>query len=124
MSALRRRHFTIYVSSAGRVFARSTRTDGPGPGLTGVKDVDPGGNAFRFQGNSLVGTILLVSGASQMTISFDGAFQSCSVNAMAGRKSGHALKFKGVDGVTYEALGPPTISGQTCSITAGNLLAN
>jgi hypothetical protein len=53
----------FYISSAGRVFSRVTRQDGP---LTQTKDAAPGdaANTLRFEGSRLVGVMPFVSGAA------------------------------------------------------------
>lgn len=113
---------TIYVSSAGRVFARAYRRDG---NQSETKDAGPGdaGNTFRFAGDKLVGVMKFPSGAAQMSISFDAGGQSCSAAIFAGRENGRALKWKGVDGTMLEATGAATFSNVSCSISAGNGLS-
>jgi hypothetical protein len=110
---------TIYISSAGRIFARIYRRDG---GKSEQKDAGPSdsGNTLRFAGDKLVGVMKFPSGAAQMTISFDAGGQSCSADIVAGRENGQALRWKGVDGMMREATGAPTFSNISCSITAGN----
>jgi hypothetical protein len=110
---------TIYISSAGRVFARVVRHDGR---HVEQKDAGPSdaGNTYRFAGDKLIGVMKFPSGAAQMTISFDGGGQSCSAAIVAGRENGQALKWKGVDGMLREATGPATFSNVSCSIAPGN----
>jgi len=110
---------TVYVSSAGRIFARVLRRDG---NASQVKEAGPSesGNTFRFAGDRLVGVMQFPSGASQMTISFDGQGQSCSAAIVAGRDSGRPIRWKGVDGMINEATGPVTFSNVSCSISPGN----
>jgi hypothetical protein len=110
---------TIYISSAGRVFARVVRRDG---NQSQTKDAAPSdaGNTYRFAGDKLVGVMQFPSGAAQMTISFDAGGQSCSAAIVAGRENGHALKWKGVDGMMREATGAATFSNISCSISPGN----
>jgi len=108
---------TIYVSSAGRVFARVARRDG---NAAETKERGPGDNSLRFVGDKLVGVMQFVSGAAQMTISFDPSGQSCSASIVAGRDSGRAIKWKMVDGSVREATGAPTFSNVSCSISSGN----
>ena len=50
-----------------------------------------------------------VSGAAQMSITFQGG-SSCDANIAVGRDQGRPLKWKGVNGMTYEATGPATVS--------------
>jgi len=110
---------TIYISSAGRVFARVDRRDGR---ATQQKDAGPGSaaNTLHFAGNKLVGVMKFPSGAAQMTISFDPGGQSCSATAFAGREGGRNLRWKGVDGAMREGTGPATITVTSCSVSAGN----
>jgi hypothetical protein len=110
---------TVYISSAGRIFARVSRRDG---GAAETREAGPGesGQAFHFAGDKLVGVMQFASGASQMTISFDAAGQSCSAVIVAGRDNGRPIRWKGVDGTMNEASGPATFSNISCSISPGN----
>jgi hypothetical protein len=110
---------TIYISSAGRVFARVVRHDG---NRSETKEAGPSdtGNTYRFAGDKLVGVMQFPSGAAQMTISFDAGGQSCSAAIVAGRDNGQPLRWKGVDGMMREATGPATFSNISCSISSGN----
>ena len=85
----------MYVSSAGRVFSRTARQAGR---ASESKDVAPGGadGAPRTEGNTIVGTLGLGTGASRMVVSFDGAFQSCTASVIVGRESGRAFTWKGI----------------------------
>lgn len=111
---------TIYISSAGRVFARMTRQD---RNRTASYNMAPGESTYRFAGDKLIGNVVYVSGASQMIISFDPSGQSCSATLQIGRDSGRPLSWKGNNGVTYTATGPSVVSNVTCSIAAGNAFA-
>jgi hypothetical protein len=108
----------IYISSAGRIFTRLTRRDS---GTTDTKDTAPENpkNNLHFEGNKLVGVMTFATGAALMTISFEGGGQSCSAELVSGRDKG-AFRFKGLNGVMYEATGPATFSGVSCSIASGN----
>jgi hypothetical protein len=110
---------TVYISSAGRIFARVSRRDG---NASETKEAGPSesGNTFRFVGDKLVGIMQFASGASQMTISFDAGGQSCSAAIVAGRDNGRPLRWKGVNGMMNEATGPATFSNISCSISSGN----
>jgi hypothetical protein len=110
---------TIYVSSAGRIFARVLRRDG---NLSQQKEAGPGetGNTVRIAGDTLVGVMKFPSGAAQMIISFGGGGQSCSASIVAGRESGRPIQWKGVDGMMRQATGPVSFSNVTCSIVSGN----
>jgi hypothetical protein len=112
----------MYVSSAGRVFSRTARQAGR---ASESKDVAPGGadGAPRIEGNTIVGTLGLGSGASRMVVSFDGAFQNCTASVIVGRESGRALTWKGIDGNVYTATGPASVSTPSCAMQPGNAFA-
>jgi hypothetical protein len=113
----------IYVSTKGRVFVRSSRRAGRysseaerGPGVTS--------GSFRFSGNRMIGTMRFISGAGQLTVTFNPTFTGCTAEGILGHEAGKAFTFKGLNGKTYTALGRPNISGQTCSVSDGNPFAN
>lgn len=111
----------VYVSSAGRVFVKTSRvtrrnqtSDAKGPD-------DRGGN-LAFNGNRLVGTVQAASGAINLSVTFDPSFQSCSTSVIYGRDGSKPFTWKGLDGITYTSTGAPT-STTSCSIREGNALA-
>jgi len=114
---------TIYISSAGRIFARVFRRDRD---ASATKEAGPGesGNTLRFEGNKLTGVMQFVSGAVQMVIIWDASGGSCNAAMLAGRDSGRAIQWKGVNGKTYTATGPVQTSNISCSIAAGNGFAS
>ena len=114
---------TIYISSAGRAFGRVSRQDGR---QSETKEAAPGerGNTLHFEGSRLVGVMPFVSGAAQMAITFGQGGQSCDASITLGRDSGKTLKWKGVNGMTYEATGSPSVSNVRCSIRSGNAFAH
>lgn len=111
---------TIYISSAGRVFARMVRYDRQ---VNATADFAPHENTFRFVRDKLIGVVQYVSGASQMIVSFDPSGQSCTAAVQMGRENGRPLTWKGNNGVTYTATGPSVVSNVTCSIVSGNAFA-
>lgn len=114
---------TAYVSSAGRVFVRATRSNKSG----GRKDEGtpesrtPG--SLVFQGNTMVGTTAFEGGARQTRITFDPAFTSCTANVVYGKTGSGPIRWKSWDGNTYETL-EANINGVSCSIRDGNPFAN
>jgi len=103
---------TIYISSAGRLFARRDRTDGGRAQNSDRKDGGPGemiASTLRLQGRRLVGNAPFISGAAHMEIDFDSSASSCTASLMMGRDSGRAIRWKGVNGVSYTQTAPPTI---------------
>jgi len=118
---------TIFVSSAGRLFTRSSRASGPAskqsemaPGAT----ANQGGEAtgIRFQGNQLVGSVAFERGARQFIANFDASFSSCTVAVTFGRDAG-GLKRVSIKGemLIIESL---KATGESCSIRDGNPFAS
>jgi hypothetical protein len=112
----------IYISSQGRLFvkvsqrARRAATD---------REIGPGdGGSWPFEGNRLVTTRGFISGANQLTISFDPSFQSCSADLVIGSESGKPRVWKALNGETLTAAGKAEVSGVSCSIQEGNAFAN
>jgi len=110
----------IYVSSLGRIFARVARAEAR---AAQTKDKGPGEVSFNFHGSILVGVQPYVSGATQMTISFDNAFGNCTLAFLTGREGDQSVKFRTLDGAVRETAGPMTFSEQTCVIKDGNVFA-
>lgn len=113
---------TIYVSSLGRIFSETARRAGKASQRTEVGP-DVTSRAFRFDGSKLIGVLRLGNGASQMVITFDNNFQTCTTQVLTGGESGSRLTWTGLNGVKYSATGPATTSVQGCSISEGNAFA-
>ncbi len=123
-------NYTFYISSAGRIFERSSRSPDRGASQTGQFGPDSGptsktGEAHNvhFEGNKLVSLRAFVTGASRMVVSFDPSFASCTVSVQNAKENGGVIKRKGTDGVVREFLSITT-SGETCSVREGNPFAN
>jgi hypothetical protein len=116
---------TIYVSSAGRLFMRSSRVNGT---KSSQSEMAPGASqngsgesaGVRFQGNQLIGTTAFAQGARQFVATFDGGFSSCKVTVSFGRDGG-GLKRVGITGemLTIDSMKP---HGESCVIRDGNAL--
>jgi hypothetical protein len=110
----------IYVSSAGRLFVR-LRASNRGGSRGGDFGPGEGGGSFSFQGNRLVGVLPFVTGARQITVTFDPGFSSCSASVIEGH-SGGVIRRKGPNGILYE-VSSATTSSPSCSIQSGNAFA-
>jgi len=112
----------IYVSTQSRVFVKVARRAGR---ASENKEVGPGdgGTTMRFVGNNLVGVLQFASGASQLMVTFDSSFQTCTASVIMGADRGKPIVWKGIDGRTYTSTGKPTVSGLICSIVQGNAFA-
>jgi hypothetical protein len=123
----------IYVSSAGRIFARHFAASmGGGKGRRGrisrgadfaPGDERPAQGHFQFQGNKLIGVIPWKMGARQFTISFDDGFTSCTLSIIDGHTAGAGIMRRGPSGVMHEITSAET-SSLSCSIQSGNAFAN
>jgi hypothetical protein len=113
----------IYVSSQGRLFVKIFRRARGGASDSAVGPGEGGAN-LHFAGNKLVGTLAVVSGANQLTISFDPSFQSCTADMIIGTEAGKPRVWKGLNGETFTATGKAVVSGVSCSIRDGNVFAN
>jgi hypothetical protein len=71
---------TIYISTQGRVFAKADRRVGKHSETT---ERGPGEGNMRISGNSLVGVMVMPSGASQLTVNFDPSGSRCTARAIA-----------------------------------------
>ena len=114
---------TIYISAAGRLFHRGSRSAKAGrkqsdnaPGST--RNAGGEASAVRFSGNKLIGSTAFAQGARQFVATFDPGFSSCTVTVAFGREGG-GMKRRGIDGkmATIESM---TASGESCSIRDGN----
>lgn len=117
--------WTIYVSSAGRIFAkvhhntrRNTFDAARGP------DQKTPYSRFEFSGQKLVHVNKMGNHAYQWTLIFDGSFTSCSLHVVSGVEPGTVATWKGMDGRHYTKTGPSVFSNETCSIAPGNAFSN
>lgn len=120
--------YTDYVSSAGRIFQRSSRSVGR-RSRSADKEPDKarqaGGEVHtnRFEGNKLVIMNSYAEGAVRMVVSFDPAFSTCTVDVMLGKEGGGTIKRRGLDGVIREIL-TYDVTNKTCTIRDGNPFAD
>jgi hypothetical protein len=122
--------YTFYISSAGRIFERSSRSPSSGASQSGQFGPDSGavsksGEAHNvhFEGNKLVSLRAFVVGASRMVVSFDPGFTSCTVSVQNAKENSGVIERKGTDGVVREFLSITT-SGETCSVRDRNPFAS
>jgi hypothetical protein len=118
---------TVYISSAGRVFERSSRANGRAsaqsenaPGAAQNRSGEATG--LRFVGNRLVGDTAFEQGARHWEVNFDAGFASCTVTVTFGREAG-GIKRKGINGemLTIEQM---KATSENCSIRDGNPFAS
>lgn len=115
----------IYVSSNGRLFMRHRASNQKGRSRGAdfaPDDARQRRGSFSFQANRLVGVIPYANGARQISISFDGAFSTCSANIIEGRSNG-TIRRIAPNGEMQE-ISSATASSPSCSIAAGNAFAD
>jgi hypothetical protein len=122
---------TIYVSTAGRLFVRTTKTvTNRRFHATRTNEMAPGDNRtlegmarqLRFEGRRLIGHLEYYSGAGQMTVDFDPNFLTCTMNLVYGKQGGAPIRWKAMDGTIHEVISVKAVS-PTCSIKDGNAFA-
>jgi hypothetical protein len=124
--------YIVYVSSAGRLFERSSRSDARRsvsgeitPGTTQTRSGEARG--LRFEGNNLVANRGYSggggSGAMRAVVSFDAGYSSCLVKITHGKENGSVMKRRGLDGIVREILSV-TVTSTSCSVSDGNAFAN
>jgi hypothetical protein len=114
---------TMYVSSAGRVFVRNQRRAGKF-GQDNERGPETTASHFTLRGNTLTGTLVFISGASRLVVTFAPDFQSCTAQVAMARESGKALTWKGLNGKILTATGPVVVSSPSCSVQTGNAFAS
>jgi hypothetical protein len=119
VSTTKRVEQVIYVSSAGRIFARTSQNTRKASAVT---EQEPGGTSWHFVNGKLISQRGRISGAYMAEISFDPGFQSCTISGTAGHESGKPYRWKGLNGRIFEAAGPLSMSGAACTVSAGNAL--
>src|SRR5262249_31121854 len=121
--------FSVYISSTGRPFVRSSRTLVRGKGGAESKDIDtgPGGGAIgvavasgiQFSGNTMTITNQMGSGARRITVSFDGS--GCSATVINAREGGKSMVIRSrYTGQNREVLSS-NFSVTGCSVRDGNV---
>jgi hypothetical protein len=110
---------TIYISSTGRVFMRTTRRNNANESDLRESGPEQTAGSVRFAGDTLLGTVPGIVGATQFSIKFDAGFQSCSAQVVTGFPPGSRHVWRGIGGQTLEAVGEMTTTAN-CSVAAGN----
>lgn len=114
--------WTIYLSTAGRIFAKGVARNAHGYG--GDRELGPGRGTFHFAGSTLIGTAQHGNHAGQLRVNFDSGFQTCTANVLAGGENGAPMVWNSLSGKRFRQTGRPEVSAVTCSIASGNAFAN
>jgi hypothetical protein len=115
---------TVYVSTAGRVFSRRTTSTRAGAGTI---ERAPGGSAGQgkalFGGQTMTLIGVTMGGAYRTSVDFDASFTSCSGRVVLAFQSGRTSITLSPISKRYLEIKSTTVSGMSCSIRAGNVLA-
>lgn len=116
----------IYISSAGRAFMKaefkSARRSAERKYAPGESTVGGTARDVAFEDGKLVASSAFQQGAIRIAIAFDGPYSKCTVDIRYGRDGGANIRRKSIDGVMREIV-ESHVSGETCSISTGNLIA-
>ncbi len=122
----------IYVSSAGRVFARLNRQGDNGLGNTTGHGPDgserksgQGASALNpaFEGLDLNVVTQMRTGARNVKATFNPGFTRCALKVIFGREDGQELYHRAMDGRMYHIVSTD-VSGTNCTIRNGNAAAD
>lgn len=120
---------TIYVSSAGRLFVKGTRSinnrlyQGTKNTARGPDGGGSGQGGFSFEGSQLTGTAVFDGGARRLTVSFDPNFSSCSATVVYGKSGSANQKWQSLDGATTYEVISISVGAVGCSVSEGNAVA-
>ena len=124
-----------YISEKGRPFTRMTRSGGPGSGIgrksaggrNHVSDQGPvdqnslgSAGAVGFSGRTMTVTRTFSSGARQVSAIFDSGFSNCRARIVVGKQGGAGYLAGTSMMGRKEFIYSSAVSGESCSISAGN----
>jgi hypothetical protein len=116
-----------YVSETGRAFTRMNRVFGSGPNGSSKADQGPAdrnslgsAGAVSFSGQRMVITRSFASGARQVSALFDGGFAGCQAQIIAGKQGSAGYMLMTSMHGEKEYMFSSSVSGESCSVAAGN----
>jgi hypothetical protein len=118
---------SIYVSSAGRPFTRTTATPGRRSGSADAvgasgRTQSGGSRQVQFGDRSIVMTGASRSGgARRVEIDFNEGFSSCTARVIVGFEAGKTMKSKSLASGKPLEIRSSTVSGTTCTVRDGNV---
>jgi hypothetical protein len=130
-------NFVMYVSEAGRVFMQSARhvVNRRGKAVVSAgRSKGPGGDEIKtanvrysakgqWKGQTYTSVVNYQSGARRLVLTFDPGFGSCKLELTHGKEEGApGMVHHGMTGRLMMTT-KVDVSGQTCSVRAGNALA-
>ena len=118
-------NLSVYMSTAGRPFARMTNTTRAGSGSTERAPHSGGGRiSTSFSGQTLVVIIGGTGNARRATITFSGDYAACTAQLVRAKPVGSAM-FTSTSIITGQLVETKsvTVRNQSCSIREGNVFA-
>jgi hypothetical protein len=127
---------SVYISSAGRVFARTSSNAATRSGrnaLSGAAErVGTSGTNFsggasnvQFQGNSMVMRGEFTGSARQVMVNFDNSFESCTAQALTAKQVGTKVAvWRGIASGRMLEVESVSSGPASCSIKSGNVFAD
>lgn len=121
----------VYVGESGRLFTRLSRQ---GRQKSNSNDLDPDGGNQRagvgaagnlsasFEGRQLLVSNSMSSGARRIQATFNPGYAGCGVQIRFGKDGGSEIRHRAMDGRMYNIISTD-VSGQSCSVRAGNVFA-
>lgn len=117
--------FTVYVSTADRVFNRLGGRTGSSDQVRGSRDATGfAPRAVAFGGQRMTATNKFSSGgARQISASFDAAFSSCSATVIIGKGGSGPIRQRKMTGGEVDVLSANP-GAASCAVSQGNALGN
>jgi hypothetical protein len=124
---------SVYVSTAGRVFARTSAGATSGRrsvsgaaesvGTTGT-NFSGGAHNVQFQGNSIIMTGGFTASARRVMINFDNSFESCTAQAITAKEVGAKIAvWRGIGSGRLLEVESVSAGPASCSVRSGNVFA-
>jgi hypothetical protein len=127
---------SVYVSTAGRVFSRTTATGSGGGrrrghfsgsaesvGTTGT-NYSGGASNVQFQGNSIVMTGGFTASARRVTVNLDSSFESCTAQVITAKEVGAKVGvWRGIGSGRMLEVESVSAGPASCSVKSGNVFA-
>ena len=124
------RELRIYISSAGRSFARATAASGRRSAtneLVGASGTSGSGGqwAVHVDGRTIVSQASFGNWARNVRVELSPGGSGCSVQVTAGKEVGSATKaFRSAMSGQMTEIHAMTVSGASCTVQQGNVFAN
>jgi hypothetical protein len=123
--------FSVYISDAGRPFSRFAVTVTGLRGRTGSRTNDAvqgegSARSFDFHGSTMsASTPRGSAGATQILVTFDSGFQSCSAHVVTGKASGaQSTRTTSIISGAEIQIFSVRSSGESCRVQTGNVFGN